>query len=401
MTSSTLSAKTYKNGRNDPSMNTRTPLAYPELQDFITHINEEHFDALLGFLEAFTPLTSANLTQKEVQLTAIYAEGITLQVRSKNTPQTVEESSFDSDAQPDDHQTYFIAFCDPVTQLDELQSQYIFLKQKADKILGKKTIKLTQQTFAVQSRQMVSDHMLRLVLTHQSKADSTYANPIPISEPGYAYLFNLEHNFMASNTANRTKDRDRPARAHCYYTLRKAWQTNDGIQVWVDVFLHGDTSGGNWAQSLKAGDTVISNREFPEKIEHLQKGQALLIADETSLPTVARLLELWDNPIAPLVICVTTDAADQRYLDAIDISPVIADKVTVLPLITHAINTGADLASLINHTLQTYLSTHPLAIEKVWGGLEAKAAKALRPLLQKQLGLSRTDSVVKVYWRHN
>lgn len=85
-------------------------------------------------------------------------------------------------------------------------------------------------------------------------------------------------------------------------------------------FLHGDTSGGNWAMALQAGDTVVTKREFPEKVAHLHTGQTLLIVDETSMPTAARLLELWDNPTPPLIICVTQDAADQKFFDDITLS---------------------------------------------------------------------------------
>ncbi|HSP85479.1 MAG TPA: siderophore-interacting protein, partial [Psychrobacter sp.] len=306
-------------------------------------------------------------------------------------------------------------FITPITQMDELHTQYIALKQKADKKLGKKTIKLTKQSFIVQDSHMVSKNMRRLILTvpHLNATGDTsnpqQSNSIPINEAGYAYLFDLEHNRSVSQiTAEGVDNSVQPARAHCYYTLRKAWQTSDGVQAWVDVFLHGDTSGGNWARSLQAGDTVISKREFPEKIEHLREGQALLIADETSMPTVARLLELWDNPQPPLVLCVTQDAADQTYFDRVKLDANIINTnaanqqnthFTVLPLVTDQVNAGRALADLIDTTLSDYLTTHPLHIDKIWGALEAGTAKALRGLLQQRHGLARADSVIKVYWR--
>lgn len=364
--------------------NTYTSLDFPELASAITHINEEHYDELLGFLTAFTTLTLEDLADATVQLTDIYAEAIALQIQTKGTKKT--------SAQAHD-QTFFIPFITPITQFSDLNTQYILLKQKADKKLGKKTIKLTNQTFVVQDSYKVSQNMLRLELT--GLANAANKNPIPVDEAGYAYLFDLAHNA----TATQSTDDAPPARAHCYYTLRKAWQTSDGVRAWVDVFLHGDTPGGNWASSLRAGDTVMSKREFPEKIAHLQSGQALLIADETSIPTVARLLELWDNPMPPLVLCVTQDAADQAYFDEIKMSA--DNKFTVLPLVTGKINSGKELAVLIDHTLAEYLSTQPLKIEKVWGALEAGTAKALRGLIQQRLGLERADSVIKVYWRQD
>lgn len=381
--------------------NAYTALKFPELASVIAHINEEHYDELLGFLTAFTALTSEELSDVSVQLSDIYAEAIALQIQDKHVKKPTTQAR---------DQTFFIPFTAPITQYSDLNTQYILLKQKADKKLGKKTIKLTNQTFVVQDSYKISQNMLRLELT--GLANESNKNAIPVDEAGYAYLFDLVHNASASQHADDTAS---PARAHCYYTLRKAWQASDGVRTWVDVFLHGDTPGGNWASSLQAGDTIISKREFPEKVAHLQNGQALLIADETSIPTVARLLELWDNPTPPLVLCVTQDAADQAYFDEVKISAdkMNADKTsenseyqidtpfTVLPLVTGKVNSGKALAALIDDTLGKYLTTQPLKIEKVWGALEAGTAKALRGLIQQRLGLERADSVIKVYWRHD
>lgn len=377
--------------KNDPNTqaNVYTPVDIPELAGTIAHINEEHFEELLGFLKAFTSLTIDEMDNADIQLTDIYAEGITVRVQSN---ESAHPNANAKNLAVQEHD-FFIPFTAPITQLSELQTQYILLKQRADKKLGKKTIKLTEQKFIVQDSYQVSKNMLRLVLT---AAKTNTSNPIPINEPGYAYLFDLEHNV--------TDDCDRPTRSHCYYTLRKAWQTSDSMQAWVDVYLHGDTSGGNWARSLQPNDSVISKREFPEKVEHLSEGQALLIADETSIPTVARLLELWDNPLPPLVLCITQDEDDQAYFDNVQIntdhmSSDTDHKFTVLPLVTGQVNSGKHLATLIDNTVGDYLATHPLKIDKVWGALEAGTAKALRRLLKQRLKLERADAVVKVYWR--
>ena len=294
-----------------------TDLNDPEIAGIIAHINEEHIDELLEFLRAFSPLSAAELEHTEVQLTAIYAEGICLQAKSLATRPI---DSKDSHRQP---QSFFIGFAAPLTQVDELQEQYILLRQRADKKLGKKTIKLTRQVFVVERSHKVSENMLRLELSMDSQShrhDSSSPDTVPTNEAGYAYLFDLAHNAMTASSSQPSKNTAPPARAQVYYTLRKAWRSADGVRAWVDVFLHGDTSGGNWAMALQAGDTVVTKQEFPEKVTHLHTGQTLLIVDETSMPTAARLLELWDNPMPPLIICVTQDAADQEYFDDITLS---------------------------------------------------------------------------------
>ncbi|PKG34242.1 MULTISPECIES: siderophore-interacting protein [Psychrobacter] len=383
----------------------------PEITNIIAHLNEEHFDELLGFLGVFTSLSLNELNNIDVQLTAIYSEGIEVQVQPKNQ----EQQPTDSQNKTLYDQTFFIGFATPITEPDELQTQYILLKQRADKKLGKKSIKLTKQTFIVQDSYRVSKNMLRLTLDVPalslpalSENDPSNTNPtsIPMNEAGYAYLFDLEHNVIASNHINSgIKDSSHPARPHCYYTLRKAWQNSDGLQAWVDVFVHGNTPGGNWATALQAGDTVITKREFPEKVEHLRDGQALLIVDETSMPTAARLLELWDNPKPPLIVCVTQDAADQSYFDDIkinhDVKGSIDGNFTVLPIVIGSINSEQSLATLIDSKLSDYLTEHPLQIDKVWGALEASTVKALRPMLRERFELSRAEVVVKVYWRQD
>ncbi|MBF4488349.1 SIP domain-containing protein [Psychrobacter sp. N25K4-3-2] len=416
-----------------------TSLNDHEIASVVAHINEEHLDELLGFLSVFTSLSTAELDLVDAQITDIYAEGITIQTRQKNSkyqPTNAKDNLLHD-------QIFFINFATPISQLDDLQAQYILLKQRADKKLGKKTIKLTKQVFDVQNSYNVSKNMLRLELSMPSLSDSKgekNSTSVPINEAGYAYLFDLEHNVTTNalmtdsidgNEAddNAVNDSEKnnvcPTRPHCYYTLRKAWQADDEIRVWVDVFLHGDTPGGNWAAALKTGETVVTKREFPEKVEHLRDGQAVLIVDETSMPTAARLLELWSNPKPPLIICVTQDAGDQSYFDTVkmrssldstgnDNSSISIDNkidcdtethgndhFTVLPIVTNQPNSGSDLATLIDSTLGDYLTDNPLQIDKVWGALEANTTKALRPLLRERLELSRTDVVVKVYWRHD
>ncbi len=419
---------------NDNQNSQYTSLNDPEIASVVAHINEEHLDELLGFLGAFTSLSTAELDLIDAQITDIYAEGIAIQTRpkgSENQPTNAQDSSLHN-------QTFFIAFATSISQLDDLQAQYILLKQRADKKLGKKTIKLTKQVFDVQSSYNVSKNMLRLELSMPSLSDTqlnntaqlsnakaaTSSTSVPTNEAGYAYLFDLEHNAMTNalmndgtdgnkagnyKTNGSDKENVRLARPHCYYTLRKAWQADDGIRAWVDVFLHGDTPGGNWAAALQAGETVVTKREFPEKVEHLRDGQAVLIVDETSMPTAARLLELWNNPTPPLVVCVTQDAGDQSYFDTVKMRSGVDcntenngnNYFTVLPIVTNQPNSGAELATLIDRELGDYLTDNPLQIDKVWGALEANTAKALRPLLKDRLGLSRTDVVLKVYWRHD
>lgn len=388
----------------------KTPLSHPDKVKFISHVNEEHQDELAMFAEAFTDVAMTPLSQ--VVIDEVFTQGVELII---------------SDSGQAKGQARFVSFSTAITNPDELRAQYINLMQKAAKKLGKKTIKLQEQYFTVQDSYHVTPNMLRLVVTAPPET--------PLTHPGYAYLFDLTTPTTPATSDGQGKSAGTPSRQQCYYTLRRAWSAPDhqkdkditgttgtviskingkhngsyneshadanGVTAWIDVYLHGDTPGGNWASSLRPDTTIKSLREYPEKIEHLSSGQCLLIADETSLPTVARLLETWQNPIAPVVIVITNDPKDAEYLQHLQWQQTlcrtdISKNAVILP-ITHSAN--LNLAEEISERLACYLATANLSIDKVWGALEASDTKALRKRLKASLGLSRQDMVLKVYWR--
>jgi NADPH-dependent ferric siderophore reductase len=283
-----------------------------------------------------------------------------------------------------------------------LQEQYITLLQKSASQLGKRTIKLQEQRFTVMNGYYASPNLYRLVVTAPAST--------PLNHPGYAYLFELvsdgllaPNNESVDNVSadNESVNQDKPLQR--YYTLRKAWQDSDSgaVQAWIDVYVHGDTPGGNWARSLTRDMQIKSVREYPEKTEHLTEGQCLLICDETSLPTVANLLENWQNPLPPLVIAITNDPEDVSYLHTLKLSDQLRqDECFLQNNLLHIVNAPkTDLAAQIVTLLHTQLTTMPRKIDKVWGAIEATDIKSLRPKLKATLGLSRQDMVIKVYWR--
>ena len=223
-------------------------------------------------------------------------------------------------------------------------------------------------------------------------------------------MLDLNASFAASKLdsgerrdSNDSDNTDKFQGVYRYYSLRKAWQDADSssVHAWIDVYIHGDTSGGNWAKSLDTGMKIKSVREYPEKLEHLTDGQCLLICDETSLPTVANLLENWQNPLSPLVIAITNDSKDINYLYDITLSERLSkDERFRQDNLLHIINTpAAALTEQIMTTLNSRLTTTPIKIDKVWGALEAANIKSLRPQLKSVLGLSRQDMTIQVYWR--
>ena len=397
-----------------PDKQQKTVLTDPNKTEFLGHINEEHQDELAMFAQAFFNLMVDE--SKQLNLTEVYKEGVDLTIYCRST---------------EEKQTYFLAFVHPIEQISELKAQYIALMQKAAEKLGKKSIKLEEQTFTLLDSHYVSRNMLRLVL----KAPKS----TPLTHAGYAYLFDLttpqkdqlnnsntiqqlqiEHDRHDNKAKHQTKsDAKDDIRKQCYYTLRRAWHnplastasTEDSpdIMAWIDVYIHGDTPGGNWARSLQVGDSIKSLREYPEKIEHLNSGQCLLIADETSLPTVARLLETWQNPTPPIIIAICNHADDIAYLNNIRLHtasclPHISQQAQIITLINDDAaqdisSSSTSLTQRIMTKLSTYEQQTDVKIDKVWGALEVNDTKELRKALKSKLNLPRQNMVLKVYWR--
>ena len=372
----------------------KTPLVVADKDLFVDHINDEHQDELVMFINIFT---KASIREDAVpSIAEIYSDGMLLAL----TPINNDQGNTENTAYPIEQ--HFINFMSPVDDATSLNEQYITLLQRAATKLGKRTIKLRNQFFTVIDGYYASPNMYRLLIT---APDNT-----PLNQPGYAYLLDLGASFVDSklasaeqNDADDRKSTDEFQGVYRYYSLRKAWQDADSssVHAWIDVYIHGDTPGGNWARSLGTGAQIKSVREYPEKLDHLTDGQCLLICDETSLPTVANLLENWQNPLSPLVIAITNDPKDISYLHDITLSKQLShDKNFKQENLLHIVNVPTtSLTEQIITTLNTRLTTTPIKIDKVWGALEAADIKSLRPQLKSVLGLSRQDMTIQVYWR--
>lgn len=384
----------------------KTSLPVADKIKFMTHVNEEHQDELAMFIEAFTDTTVDEAMS--VKVAEVYTEGLQLKTLFNNGVNNADDNGIDKEIE---EEAFFIPFAQRIDDNNSLKSQYILLLQQAAKTLGKPSIQLQQRRFKVLAVGHVSANMYRLQVLAP--------NDTPLTHPGYAYLFDMaaqsatvkasEDKSVVNivNENNEVEDRANNEaesnKAQRYYTLRKAWQdeASQKIHAFIDVYLHGDTAGGNWAREAQINSILHSVRDYPEKIAHLSEGQCLLICDETSLPTVANLLELWHNPLPPMVIVVTHDATDISYLNHIELSDtLLKEDEFLLHNVVHIHRAVTpDLPATIMAKIQHISTTLPFKITKVWGALEAKDAKGLRAQLKSKLGLSRQDMVLKVYWR--
>lgn len=363
----------------------KMPLPMVAKIKFMNHVNDEHQDELALFVEAFSDTKLSN--DMAVVVAEVYSNGLLLEASVQNVealPNHKVEMLSDGISQ------FFIEFENVIDETITLKSQYINLLQVASKKLGKLAIKQQERYFTVIDGYYASPNMFRLVVA--APADT------PLNYAGYAYLFEMNTDVSISHNSAAASEK-----LQRYYTLRKAWQDAETqqIQGWVDIYIHGDTSGGNWARAVQAGTQLKSVRDYPERIAHLNDGQCLLLCDETSMPTVANLLENWQNPIAPIVIVMTNDGAELSYLQEIELSQTLAEINSFKQdNIVHILNTPSiDLPDAIVSAIDTRLEDGSILIEKVWGALSAADAKILRRQLKTKFDLSRQDMVMKVYWR--
>jgi len=328
----------------------RTPIAdYDQKLDIIEHVNSGHAKALLAIAHVYI-----NEQVENAQLVDLFEEGIILQCQIGDLIES-----------------HFVAF---LTQ-DSLHHNVHNLAMHAMKKLGKLISQFWH--FQLLKKQQVSRNMCRLFL----KSDSPLADQSPA---GYAWRFILER------FSNKPDSQHINTHLGRYYTLRNTEKSSPNLDyadiAVVDIFQHNDTAGSLWTQDLTVGEFVVANNEFYEQTDHLTTGRALLIADETSLPTVAKLLENWQNPIPPTVISITQDPADQTYLNE-NLFPAGSQ------LFRFEYSESAD-------QILTFLQQHP-EIEKVWGALENQQAKTIRHYLRNERQFKAENNRVKAYWIKN
>ncbi|OOF56243.1 hypothetical protein BKK56_04500 [Rodentibacter genomosp. 2] len=343
--------------------------------DLIEHVNEDHLAELLDISQVFC---SPNI--KTVKLNDVFENGIEILADSKK---------------------YFVPFN---LQIGDPHEKIQYLAYSAKIRLGKPLNAKTNRYFEVLATEKVTPNMLRLTL----KSDV----PIP-DEIGLAWNFSLKTlekmpkivEFSTKLTACgklfhrillwglRYLSVEKRGRVlysfykdRRYYTLRsalKSGEKNFYDLALVDIYLHGDTRGGMWANGLQIGDIISAGAEYHEHTEHLQSGYCVLIGDETALPTVASILEKWQNPISPVVICLTQSQAEQSYLSDEAMSNV--GKIHYIQSTSNATNIIDVLKSLPQ-------------IDNVWGAFEHQNAKEVRFYLRTERGLSANQNRVKGYW---
>ncbi|WP_221090154.1 siderophore-interacting protein [Deinococcus aquaedulcis] len=303
-----------------------------EMQDLILHVNEGHVPELLHCVRAFTPVQDAT----QAQITALFEDGMELAVTA---PAGVSRR--------------FVPFAVPGPVHEAIRGTV----GAAMKKLGLNP-EGRVAAWQVTDNRPLTAHMRRLVL-HLDQDER------PAWRPGDACRFDVPG-----------QDHGRP------YTLRRV----QGALAHVDVYCHDQSPGSVWAQGLQPGDLVTVRGERHEPFPDFTGGPALLLGDETALPTIAALLEGWADEHPVRVLLEVGDAAEQRYLDEVPLPA--GTHVSWLPRVG---DSGAALLAV--------LDTLAVAPAAVWGALETGAAKRLRKHLRAEY--PQADVRLTGYWRRS
>lgn len=239
--------------------------------------------------------------------------------------------------------------------------------------LGKKPSWEKYRTFTVDNISQPSPNMLRLHLhcTHL----------LPENQAGFVCRFIIDPIEKKPSEQQLKQADSRP------YTLRTI---DNEHQTTVDIFDHGQTPGQQWARNLKAGQTIYSRAEAREKFPDFKVANTLLLADETSLPTVARLLEMrssyFSDKTDVRLIIGLQNMLDQQYL-----SNALLQNTHVQWLNLNSKNQGKVVDAWID-------SLNNTPFDAVWGGLESNTSKALKKHIWSLNEIPNKQCKIRSYW---
>lgn len=175
------------------------------------------------------------------------------------------------------------------------------------------------------------------------------------------------------------------------YTLSDHRRVDGDVVVDLDIVLHAGGVGSAWVRDCRPGDTVglVEPHGVYAAAPHV--GWQLLVADLTGLPALARILRGLSPEQRAEAVVVVPDPADELPL------PSMADvEVTWLTV---------DDPGEIGDTLTRVVTTRGLPPADVIGGRylwlagEARASRAVRRHLRRELGWPQHDFYTCGYWQ--
>jgi len=171
------------------------------------------------------------------------------------------------------------------------------------------------------------------------------------------------------------------------YTLRRRREHPDGVEIDVDMVLHGDGPGSTWARDAQAGDRVAFTGPYGLYAPRTEHDAVLLVGDETAVPAIGAIVEsLAPGTRADVIAEVSTAAEVRTWQSAGDV------EVTWVHGGPQIHGGSGVLEVLAQHELP---GRHPY----VWLAGEAGSVRDLRRHLTRERDVDRRDVQFCGYWR--
>ena len=171
------------------------------------------------------------------------------------------------------------------------------------------------------------------------------------------------------------------------YTISDHRVVDGAVQIDLDIALHDQGIGSDWARTCESGDTVGLVEPHGLYAAPSDVAWQLIVADITGLPAAARILRELAPEQRAVVHIVLTDAGDEIPLPSaadVDVTwEVVAKDTDICDALAEAV-TSREL---------------PTSDRYVWLAGEARASRAVRRHLRRELGWPQTDFYTCGYWQ--
>ncbi|MDL5158067.1 siderophore-interacting protein [Actinomycetospora termitidis] len=165
------------------------------------------------------------------------------------------------------------------------------------------------------------------------------------------------------------------------YTLRRRRDHPGGVEIDVDLVLHGDGPGSTWARDAAAGDRVAFTGPYGLYAPRDEHDAVLLVGDETAVPAMGAIVEALPAGTRAEIIASVSSAAETVSFP------------TTGAVETSWVHGGPSLLDVLRQ------AELPGERPYVWLAGEAGVVRDLRRHLIRERGVDKRDIQFCGYWR--
>ncbi|NLF04102.1 MAG: siderophore-interacting protein [Actinomycetales bacterium] len=252
---------------------------------------------------------------------------------------------------------------------------------------------LKLRTVTVRAVTDLTAHLRRVTLTGAALEDFASVGPTDhiklfLADPSTGLVHLPDGNGGVTPPGGASVRRDMTPRAF------RPDSASGGPELDLDVVVHeqADTPDGPlavWIDTVRPGDSVSFVGPRGSKLVPEGYARAVVAADETALPSVARWLELLDPTMDVLVLAEVQGPGEEAYLDG------LRPGVEVRWL--HRGDAAPGASSVLAEAFAELGAID--ADTFVWVGGEATSLVPVRRHLRRDLGLPAAQAEVQGYWR--